>query len=54
MKPQASKPETTFCRGGVPEVPHTHGGALLGEPLVGGGPHHCQRISCAPLWPMPP
>jgi len=27
--PQASWPETTFCRGGVPEVPHTHGGALL-------------------------
>ena len=26
---QASWPETNFCRGGVPEVPHTHGGALL-------------------------
>ena len=31
------KPETTFCRGGVPEAPHTHGGAFLGGPLVGGG-----------------
>ena len=43
------KPETTFCRGGVPEAPHTHGGAFLGGPLVGGGPSRCQRISYAPL-----
>ena len=50
IKPQASSPETrtTFCRGGVPEVPHTHGGAFLGGPLVGGGPSRCQRISHAP------
>merc|ERR1712086_328980 len=46
-KPQASSPETTFCQGGVPEAPHTHGGALLGGPLVGGGPSRCQRISYA-------
>ena len=44
-KPQASSPETTFCRGGVPEVPHAHGGAFLGGALVGGGPSRRQRIS---------
>ena len=38
---------STFCQGGVPEVPHTHGGALLGGALVGGGPSRCQRISYA-------
>ena len=48
-KPQASSPEMTFCRGGVPEAPHTHGGVFLGGPLVGGGPSRCQRISYAPL-----
>ena len=30
-------------------MPHTHGGAFLGGPLVGGGPYRCQRISYAPL-----
>jgi hypothetical protein len=32
---------------GVPEVPHTHGGAFLGGPLVGGGHSRRQRISHA-------
>lgn len=49
-------PRRTSARGGVPEVPHAHGGAFLGVPPAGGGPqwHRRQRISHAQQWPMPP